>query len=84
MELIANGDRVQIVCSTRLDDGTTVESPDKEQAPYWVRIGAKLAALSEGLVGSRVGDRRTVRVEAGAGRAMTMEVAVLAIRKAAV
>jgi len=61
MQTIASGDWVQILCASRTDEGTSLESETARATPYWVKTGnpERLKLVSDALIGKKVGESAT-------------------------
>lgn len=91
MNMVAVGDRVQILCTSTLGDGTAIDCATERAEPYWIRAQAadgELRRASEAVVGMQVGERRALMIgrDATAAKDACTVIHVLevrAIRKAA-
>jgi FKBP-type peptidyl-prolyl cis-trans isomerase 2 len=90
MGTIASGDRVQVLCASRSEDGTLLGSDKTRDTPYWIRTGradSKLGAVCDALIGMDVGQRKTFTTgpdNGGGSRVLIHELEVVEIRKAAI
>ena len=64
VDRVARGDRVQVLCASRLDDGSWLDDEASRRVPFWLKAGepTKLQAVTDALVGMQVGERKTVVV----------------------
>lgn len=82
MRKVQAGDRVQILCASRRENGADLESPAIRSTPYWIRAGDASATAANGaVVGMVIGERKTLRIEVSAGP-MTMDIDIVEIRPA--
>jgi len=84
MRKVTNGDRVQILCAAKDGHGTSLDTEQMRNAPYWIRAGEDRLAGSaqESVIGMKVGERKTVTVPML--RPQTIHIEVLAIQSSAV
>ncbi len=82
MSSVASGDRVKILCSSSLRDGTYLDTDEVRNTPYWIRAGTSgvTNGASEAVLGMCVGDRKTVTTAPRDSRAVTLELLVVDIR----
>jgi peptidylprolyl isomerase len=72
MQRVSIGDKVQILCASRLDDGTVLDHEEDLDRPVWLLAGKqnKLQMVSDALIGMHVGEQKSVSIppEKGFGR----------------
>ena len=86
MNTVQSGDRVQVRCSSSLEDGTLLEIEQNDPTPYWIRTGQpkKLKMISDTLLGMEVGEQKTMTVRPCDGlgkRVLVHRITVVAIRR---
>ena len=83
---VMSGDRVQIRCAPTPGDLDIVVAAGTDADPYWIRAGAraKQALIGPGLVGMKIGEMKTIVLDAerDAGRSFSFDVEILAIKVA--
>jgi peptidylprolyl isomerase len=61
---VVRGDRVQVLCGIRLDDGTWIDDDAEWQGPVWLDAGrvGKLALVGDAVIGMKVGDKKVLTI----------------------
>lgn len=65
MDRVSRGDRTKVLCLTKLDDGSWVGEATDRDAPIWIKAGEirrALRAITEAVVGMKVGERKTFSI----------------------
>lgn len=65
MDRVVRGDRTQILCLTKLDDGSWVGDADDRDTPMWIKAGQmriSLQAITDAVVGMKIGEKKSLSI----------------------
>lgn len=69
MERVVRGDNVQVLCQTKLDDGTFLGDEADRDRPLWLKAGQRMKTLqpiTDALIGMQIGERKSFVIEPSA------------------